>query len=210
MLDYQASLPALSINDMDTLCQQYLTILYNDAEKQDRSALPKDKVFQTYGEILYPSVDKLMSAIQLTEHDVFVDLGSGMGKIVIQFFLKSAIKAAYGIELLPELHQHALNAAKSLQQNLPDFYKGRRKLTFLLGDILETSFTKATVALLNSTCFTQSLLNELGKIIENTPSIHTLLSLRPINTLQRLVFMKVIRIECSWDTALCYIYGSNV
>ena len=132
-----------------------------------------------------------------------------MGKIVIQFFLKSMIKAAYGIELIPELHQQAQSAAKKLQRDLPDFFTGDRKVTFLPGSFLEIPFSTATVALVNSACFTQSLINELGKKLENTPSIHTVLSLRPIHTLLRLDFKKVIRIECSWDSALCYIYGSS-
>ncbi len=206
----QSSLPELSINDIDTLCQHYLNILYSEVEKKRvTSASSKKNIVETYGEILYQSVNKLISAIQLTENDIFVDLGSGMGKIVIQFFLKSMIKAAYGIELLPHLHQNAVEAAKTLQHDLPCFYNGTRQLIFLLGSFLDTPFKTATIVLITSTCFTQSLLNELGIIIENTPSIHTVLCLHPIRTLQRLVFKKVIRIECSWDTALCYIYSTK-
>ena len=188
---------------MDTLCQNYLTILYHDVQREMVSV---KNICESYGEILYPSVDKLLSAIELSDRDVFVDYGSGLGKIVIQIFLKSLVKEAYGIEILPELHLHALNASQRLQHDLPEFYKNERKLTFLLGNFLEIPLSKATVALVNSTCFTQQLLSDLGKIIEHTRNIHTVLSLRPIHTLQRLVFKKSIRIECSWDTTLCYIY----
>ena len=206
----QAFLPTMSIKDIDALFQNYLNILYEKVnKKQVTASLRQENVFETYGEILYPSIDKLMSSIQLTEHDVFVDLGSGKGQIVIHFFLKSLVKAAYGIEIVPKLHQDAVTAAQILQQELPPFFDNGRQLTFMSGTFLEIPFKTATVALINSTCFTQSLLNQLGTIIENTPSIHTVLSLRPINTLQRLGFKKIIRIECSWDSALCYLYTSK-
>ncbi len=202
----QCFLP-VSITEVDALCQHYLTILYSDEPpKQGTVTLSQNLIGETYGEILYPSINKLISSITLTEQDVFVDLGSGKGQVVIQLFLNSLVKEAYGIELLPKLHDSALAAAKRLRSELPDFFHETRKIHFLSGSFLDISFATATVAFINSTCFTQSLVNELGLIIENTPSIHTVLSLRPMGTLKRLVFKTAIRIECSWDSALCYIY----
>jgi hypothetical protein len=198
------SLTDLSINDIDTLCQHYLAILYHDV--QGKRVSITNNICETYGEILYPSVDKILSVIQPSDSDVFVDYGSGLGKMVIQVFLKSLVKEAYGIEISPELYQHSLNAAQRLQSDLPGFYQNGRKLTFFLGNFLEIPLTTVTIAMVTSTCFTQSLLNQLGKIIEYTPSIHTVLSLRPISILERLTFKKTIRIECSWDTELCYVY----
>jgi len=200
----QSSLP-VSITDVDILCQHYLTILYSD-ELPKQSSAPQVAITETYGEILYPSVNKLISLILLTTQDVFVDLGSGKGQVVIQVFLNSVVKEVYGIELLPKLHTRAITACERLQSELPDFFHGSRKISFLSGSFLDIPFTTATVVFINSTCFTQSLLNELGQRIENTPSIHTVLSLRPLNTLKRFIFKKAIRIECSWDSALCYFY----
>ena len=204
---HQGSLP-VSITDADTLCQHYLTLLYSD-ELPQQDAFPQASVTETYGEILYPSVNKLIALISLTEQDIFVDLGSGKGQVVIQVFLNSVIKEAYGIELLPELHNRAIAAAERLQSDVPNLFHVSRKISFLSGSFLDIPFTTATVTFINSTCFTQSLLNELGQLIENTPSIHTVLSLRPMNTLKRLAFKEAIRIECSWDSALCYMYTKH-
>lgn len=195
------SLP-LSIHDINTLCQHYLTVLYHGIHTQRAFT----NINETYGEIFYAGIDKLLSVMNLSEKDVFVDYGSGLGKVVIQVFLKSLVKEAYGIEISAELHQHAASIAQKTQKDLPEFYNDGRKLTFLQGDFLKTPITTATVALVTATCFTQPLLAALGQVIEHTPSIHTVLSLRPIHTLQRLTFQKTIRIECSWDTALCYVY----
>lgn len=207
MLFHQNSSSELSINDIDILCQNYLTILYHEAKRKNESVVTN--VCETYGEILYPSVDKLISVIKPSKSDVFVDYGSGFGKMVIQVFLKSLVREAYGIESVPQLHQHASNVAQRLQHDLPGFYHGGRKLDFVLGSFLEVPLTTVTIAFVNSTCFTQLLLNSLGSRLELTPSIHTVLSLRPISVLERLSFKKVIRIECSWDSALCYVYSNK-
>lgn len=205
MVFHQASSSEFSIHDIDKLCQHYLAIQYQNIRLQ--GAATKNNICETYGEILYSGVDKILSVIRPSDSDVFVDYGSGLGKMVLHVFLKSLVKEAYGIEIVPELYHHALNAAQRMQQDLPGFYQGNRKLTFLLGSFLEIPLTTATIAMVNSTCFTQSLLNQLGTLIEQTPSIHTVLSLRPIGLLERLAFKKSFRIECSWDTALCYVYS---
>ena len=205
----QTSSPVYSPNEINSLCQQYLIHIYADLEKQDIANITQNHIIETYGEILYPSIDKIIASISLNEQDIFIDFGSGKGQIVTQFFLKSLVKEAYGIEILPELHRVALSSAERIQNELPDFFHNERKLSFLLGSFIDIPFTTASVILVSSTCFTQSLLNELGQLIENTPGIHTVLSLRPMITLKRLAFLKAIRIECSWDSALCYIYTSH-
>lgn len=192
------------ITDKNSLCQQYLHIVYHDVPVHGTYA--DQNIAKTYGEILYPGIDKLLSAITLTDDDVFVDLGSGLGKPVMQVFLKSTVREAYGIEIVPELHQQALLAAQRVENDLPDFYAGGRKCRFLLGDFLELPLTTATVVLICSQCYSQDMLLALSKIINHSTNIHTVLTLRPLPTLRRLPFKEAIRIECSWDTALCYVY----
>lgn len=184
-----------------SVCQQYLNIIYQNA-----SVHHVYNISDTYGEILYPSVHALLSMISISEHDVFVDLGSGLGKLAAQVFLQSTVKQSIGIELIPELHQQALSAHARILQELPEFFINERALTFLQGSFFDIPFKGATIALISSPCFTPSMFNQLGHLIDAMPSIHTLLTLRPIPSLKRLVFTKVIRIEGSWDTALCYLY----
>jgi hypothetical protein len=187
-----------------TPSQEYLNLLYPKTFPQQN--LKQKNISETYGEILYESISKLINHLSISEQDVFFDLGSGLGKVAIQFFLNSAVKESHGIEIIPELHYQALNAAKKTKQDLPDFFNHDRKLNFLSGNFLDCSFNKASVVLLGSPCFSQKILNQLGEKFNMASTIHTVLSLRPINTLKRLSFKKAIRVECSWDSALCYIY----
>lgn len=160
---------------------------------------------ETNGEILYPSVEKLMTLMALTNHDIFLDLGSGKGKIVLQVFLNSSVQAVYGIELRSDLHQQAILAANKLREHPhPDM---TRSMTFLQGNFLTMPLPPATIILINSTCFSQAMLYTLGKIINQMKSVRMVFTSRPINTLERLCFKKAVYMECSWDTALCYVYA---
>ncbi|MHB1947755.1 MAG: class I SAM-dependent methyltransferase [Gammaproteobacteria bacterium] len=185
------------------LSQYYLNIIYNNVQAYHE----QNHIYETSGEILYSSINKLFSIFPLNEQDVFVDLGSGIGKIVLQIFLTTPVKKAYGIEIVNESYQRALMAAQKIRKDLPDFYSEGRELHFLLGNFLENSLEGTTVALVNSICLNQKVVSELGKILNNTSSIHTVFTLRPMPTLKRLRFKRTIRIECSWDTVLCYVYG---
>jgi len=198
-----------SVNDRDYLCQQYLNTVYRD-KKGHRSQPAAERIIsESYGEILYPSVNKLLSILNLQEDDVFWDAGSGLGKLAMQVFLSSKVKAVYGIEIIPELHQKACEAAQQLQRELPEFYSNNRALEFLLGSFLEVPLENATVLFIGSPCFTPLMLDTLSYRIQNTPSIHTVLTLRPLCRLQRLTCTSYCRIQGSWDTALCYIYRSS-
>jgi hypothetical protein len=194
----------MSIQETNALCQQYLSMVYNDVHRHVAS----DYV-ETYGELLFSGVSKLLAKIKLNESDIFMDLGSGLGKIPAQVFLQSNVKEAYGIESVQERNQQAVLAAQKIQQDLPNFFNNNRKLIYLSGSFLDIPLTRATVVLVNGVCFGQQLTNAIGEVIENTPSIHTVLTLRPIATLKRLAFKKTVRVECSWDSALCYIYSNE-
>jgi len=199
-------MPSL-LNDPDLLCQHYLNIVYQNSQghqSQDRPNLKN--IAESYGEILYPSVDTLLKNISIQSHDIFLDAGAGLGKLALQVFLKSAVKAVYGIELKPVLYEQAQHAAQRVAQELPECYQGERQLVFLQGDFLTLPWPNASILLIGSPCFGPAMLGALARRIDATLSIHTVLSLRPLCLLQRLSFTKTIRIEGSWDSALCYVY----
>jgi hypothetical protein len=129
--------------------------------------------------------------------------------VVLQAFLTTPVKRATGIEILPALHQEAADAKTKVARDFPELFKGDRQLHFILGSFLEIPFNDATVVLVSSPCFTPMMLTKLAKIIDHTKSIHTVISLRPLISMQRLAFEKIVRIEGSWDSILCYIYTNK-
>lgn len=163
----------------------------------------RKNIAQTYGELLPESVAKLINGVSITENDVFLDLGSGKGKVVAQVFKHTNVKEARGIEINPQLHVQAL-----MRMNEFKTQDTQRRIIFENGDFLNAPLIGATIVLIASPCFGPSILHTLGKRINETPTIRTVLTLRPIATLMRLAFKKMIRVECSWDTAICYVYES--
>lgn len=195
---------SITNEDPYSICQRYLHRVYQSA------TITRSKtITETYGEVLYPSMYLLLSLISISKEDIFVDLGSGLGKVVLQWFLQSPVKKALGIELIPELHIQAERIAKRVAIECPEFFAQDRVLQLMQGSFFDISFQEATIIFLGSPCFSPKMLHQLGHLIENTPSIHTVLSLRPLLHLTRLQFKKVIRVECSWDSALCYIYQAT-
>jgi hypothetical protein len=166
----------------------------------------KSNITETYGEVLPESINKLLAAINITENDIFFDLGSGKGKVVAQIFMQTNVKEAHGIEILPNLHVEAEEIKNKIMQNHADKLTNQRSISFKQGSFFDVPLTGATVVLIASPCFSPSMLHALGERINKTPTIHTVLSLRPIATLSRVTFKKVLRVEGTWDTALCYLY----
>jgi hypothetical protein len=196
-----------SVHQQEMLCARYLHILYHDMpDIQVNPPLNHANIPETPGEILHQSVSRILTKLRLTEKDVFMDLGSGLGKIVAQVFLQTAVKEAIGIEIVSAFHERALLAAGRLRQELPDFFQNERQLTYLCGSFLELPVNIASVVLINAICFDPFMVRQLGALMESTPNIHTVIALRPLPGLQRLRFQKTLRVECSWDSALCYLY----
>lgn len=196
-------LPNLSIHDCNKLCQQYLHVLYQDVRS---NSVWRQEISETYGEILYPSVNKLLSAISYNERDVFYDLGSGLGKLALQVFLQTNMQKIVGIEILPELHQQAELAKQKVKHDMP-FLFNDRDCEFKLGSFFEIPLADATMVLIGSPCYTMQMFHQLASIIDLNNNIHTVISLRPLLNLNRLKFKKTIRIEGSWDSGLCYLYN---
>ncbi len=190
----------------DVNCQQYLRMLFQQTPDQStRRKHPAANVHETNGEILYPSMHKLFAITPLLPSDVFVDLGSGSGKMVLQVFLTTPAREARGIEIVPSLHRLALNAEQQVRQDFPELFTEDHRLLFINDDFFKTSLMGATVVLVNATCFGQDILYPLSKILDNTPSIHTVWSTRPLCHLQRLRTEKIIPVECSWSSSLAYL-----
>jgi hypothetical protein len=183
------------------LCHQYLQLVYQGS----RTNHTQNNVAQTYGEILYLSVDKLLAELAFTENDIFLDLGSGLGKIVLQCFLQTPVRESSGIEYFPQLHEQATTALQRVQRELPEFFHNNRSVKLLLGDFFEIPWTAATVVLTGSPCFSARFLKKLAQCLDTQPTLRSVVSLRPL-PLTGFTLQKALRVECSWDTSLCYLY----
>lgn len=112
--------------------------------KSERERLKlKDFAF-TYGEVLLDPFREILNQAQPKSGEIFADLGSGTGKAVIIAALFFNLQKAYGIELLPGLHQQAA----AIKQQLPNY---PCEIDFILGDFLSLDFSDANIVFINAT-----------------------------------------------------------
>lgn len=171
----------------------YLHSLYQDV---DPCIFTRDTISETYGEILFEGIEKILKKIQFNESDVIYDLGSGLGKVIVQIALQHSVKKLCGIELNARINEYAQRAKKMI---------GKPDVHFICGSFLEVPFNDATIIFILSPCFTQSMLWSLGDIINHLPNIKTVMTLRAIPNLA-IPFKQSFRVEGTWDSALCYLY----
>ena len=65
----------------------------------ERRRLSRQRGSLTYGELTPAGVRKLLDYLRLTDRDVFYDLGSGTGKVVLQAAMSVPLKKCVGIEI---------------------------------------------------------------------------------------------------------------
>jgi len=175
--------------------------------EEEKKIAAQNQVFLTYGEIIAPSVDYLLSIIELTEDDVFLDLGSGVGKLCLQVLMRSTAKKVYGIEAHEIRHSISEHAWKKVKRKRPYFGKSNRELIFLKDNFLNFDFSPVTVIFMCSTCFGHELMESIATKINDAPLIRIAISMKEIPNLSRLSLYKKIDIKTSWnESSPCYIY----
>lgn len=197
----------------DKLCQDYIDNLYANISgyieytpKKKEQAL-QQKIFLTYGEILYNGINTLINNLSIKNTDVFYDLGSGVGKVVLQLFLNTNIKKAYGVEACEIRHNSAENIFSLVQRHHPKLFENHRELKSFYGNFLFHSIKDATIVFCDSLCFNTETLAVLGKILNNCNHLKYVISSKqiPLN----LQLQKTLELDCSWNNhkTSCYLYS---
>lgn len=200
---------------IDSLYQGYLTKVYQHTQgyicysKTELESFKQHNISQTYGELLYPSVQKMLSQFNPQPEDIFLDLGSGLGKCALQAFMQTPVKKVIGIEAADALFAQAIKVREQAEQDFPFFWDNDRTLSLRHENFLTADWQGATLVYTCSTCFTQSLLAEIGRKINQETCVQQVISLRPLPTLTRLPLKSVISVECSWDSSLGFHYGQD-
>jgi len=198
---------------IDLLYQGYFSKVYQHTHgyiaysKAELAVFDQENVSQTYGELLYPSVRKMLAEYKSKETDVFLDLGSGLGKCALQAFTQTPVKKVIGIEAADGLFAQSTVAYERLKNDFPFFWNDNRQLELRHGNFLTADWQDTTLIYTCSTCFTQNLLAEIGRKINQHTSVQQVISLRPLPTLERLKLQNVFSVECSWDSSLCFHYS---
>jgi hypothetical protein len=205
------------VSEFNDLCQAYITELYRDVsgfisyQPGEKENAQLEKVFLTYGEILFPSFNEIIKCMDISENDVFYDLGSGAGKSALQFFLKTPVKKVIGIEANEKRSASSLKVYKQVKREFPELFEGGRILKCLPSNFLDVDISDATIIYTCSTCFNTDLLADIGKIVDKCPNIKYLITIPSVTydyagISCKLPIEKVVDIECSWGHTKFYFY----
>lgn len=184
---------------------------YTSALSREDQTLAQQNIFLTYGEILPEGLAKLFNFIKPTVNDSFVDLGSGVGKAVMQSYLASEMTASYGVEIDKARNNIALEALEELKQSIPNFFTNKAKIIELHNtNIIDFDFNLVSIVFCNATCFGPNLMGVISNKINNSRSVRAVMSTCRIEGLVNLTQENIVDIEVSWhlppSTSPCYVY----
>jgi H3 lysine-79-specific histone-lysine N-methyltransferase len=119
----------------------------------------------TYGELLPNFVHNIFQQTGLNSRSVFVDLGSGVGNVVLQSALQTGAES-HGIEIMDKPAEYANDQAGELRARAKLWNINLGPITLLHGDFLESPqiddiLRRVDVVLVNNKVFPSKLNNQL-------------------------------------------------
>ena len=107
----------------------------------------------------------------MPETGVFYDLGSGTGKGVISAALLHPFEKVVGVEILEKLVTASLELVEKYNllmpaktEESPELFPTIPPIEIQKNDFFQADFFNADILFLNSTCYTQEMMNALGKL----------------------------------------------
>ena len=156
-----------------------------------------------YGEITSGSLEKLIQYLRIKSDDVFYDLGSGVGKVVMQVALNSPVKKAIGIELSETRFNHAQDVRRqAIKQKLI----AAARIKFRNADVLSTNLNNATIIYTCSTAFPERFMKPLGSKLAKLKSNPTIVTLQELPDCD-LSLIDSLKLDMTWARRVpLYVY----
>ncbi|GAX82063.1 hypothetical protein CEUSTIGMA_g9491.t1 [Chlamydomonas eustigma] len=145
--------------------------------KKERQLVDSTGGSAVYGEVMPEGIQSIMQRMNLEKNDVFIDLGSGLGRSVIQIGLNQPEVRSIGIELSATRHEQAAWALDTVQSchGLPV-----TNISLTLGDITTCSLEGGTHFMLCSTAFSASGCRMIAERLAATSTFKLLVTSRQL------------------------------
>jgi hypothetical protein len=158
-----------------------------------------------YGEITYTGMKYLAKEVKFNSLDVFYDLGSGVGKLVIYLYLTTPIRKSVGVEMIGHRHQTAMQVFD--QVAAAGLLSDKRQLCFGYDNLREANFEDATVIYMSSLCFPIDLMQVLSQRFLKMKSGLRIISSQILPEHPRFRLLKQGFLEMTWSsTSRIYYY----
>ena len=161
-----------------------------------------DKKECVYGEILPSSINKIFDHLNLRGKN-FLDIGSGLGKIVIQIALEYPINTSSGIEISKKRYIISEIIKKKINTDI------QNKISFINKDINRYDQINYDLIFFSNLCFSNKQNLKISNILLKNKCI--LICLKEIETLNEYLKYYITNIESSWSNNInVYYYFINL
>lgn len=182
--------------------QLYTNVDGFSLSKQAR--MEHDSLEYVYGEINFISFIALLSLCHPDVDTVFYDLGSGVGRAVIACAMVFNVKQSCGIEILPLLHECAVNMQQKLALNA-DYKNQASHIIFTLGNFLDYFFTDASLIFINSTAFFGNSWRNISQHLEQVKHGTIIISTSKALYSNGFKIFKTTQVEMSWGVVTAFL-----
>lgn len=149
-----------------------------------------------FGEMSYPTAEKIAEIAGITKKDAVFDLGCGRGKFLFFTALYTGARCV-GIDLLPIYITNAVEIAEKLQ--IP-------RLDFFQKDMLKVDISNASVVFIHGTTFSQQVHWELAEKVETMKSGSRLISVSVKYKNPRLELFEKKKMLLGWGRTAVMFY----
>ena len=162
----------------------------------------------TYGELTPAGVSRMLDYLRMDRQDVFYDLGSGVGRAVLQVAMTANIEKSAGIEIVEARHKAAKRVLASARKQA---WIKSRAVVFRQESLLETNLKDATVVYIASTCFSGNFMTKFARKLAKLQKGLTLVSLRGFERKHRgFDHVKILTLPCTWSRWVpAHVYRVN-
>ncbi len=194
----------------------------NDISRRQRNKLNVGHVSSlSYAECSYDTLFQLIGTLHRigledSSEGTFVDLGSGIGKVVFGALLCHNFSSCVGIEILSDLHSVAVSLQEIWEAEYLDKITRKQRDTiikFIRGDCCHVDWSYGDVVLVNSTCFDDKMFAAITKLAWELKSGAYIVSLsKKLPERESTDYFHLIdssRMQMSWGACSVYFYRRN-
>ena len=149
----------------------------------------------TYGEIMPTATDRLIEHLAMKGDDVFYDLGSGVGKVVLHVAMRAPIRRVVGVELARRRHRIA---RRMLDHVRATGLVRARECELRCADFMRVPMGDATVVYTCSTAFPTPFMNELAARLARLTTGLRWVSTQDVDDNPWFVLEDQLRLDMSW------------
>ena len=167
-----------------------------DIPRSEEKDVAKSGGDPLYGELTPGGAATMIQKLELGPRDVFYDLGSGSGKVVLQVAMTLPVKRCVGYELSETRCRQA--RSRLLAARKKGLVQAKR-CAFYPRDLMSAPMDDATVIYTCSTAFSNRFMRRLMQRLLHLPAPVTLATLRDLDDHKRFELVDCHTVATNWE-----------